>query len=108
MFEYEVPGLVPPIPQPYTMACWATVSTSMISWRDSASYTIEEVMDRVGPKYRKIYEDNTGLFPVDTPELLQELTLVAEPPEINYSIDRWQQLLQDYGPLWVTVAPDPN
>ncbi|KAB2364580.1 hypothetical protein F8517_23870 [Bacillus thuringiensis] len=108
MFEYEVPGLVPPIAQPYTMACWATVSTSMISWHDSTSYTIEEVMDKVGPKYRKIYDDNTGLFPVDTPELLQKLTLVAEPSGINYSVDGWLTLLQNYGPLWITVAPNPN
>ncbi|NEW06890.1 hypothetical protein GK047_12845 [Paenibacillus sp. SYP-B3998] len=107
MFQYAVPDTVPPIAQPYTMACWATVLTSMVSWRKSASYTIEDVMDLAGPKYREIYEKNTGLYPADTPELLQSIGLVAEPP-MNYSSEGWLNLLQTYGPLWVTIAPDPD
>lgn len=60
---YDVPGIVSPIAQPMSMACWATVATMAVSWKDQASYSIEEAMDRLGSDFRQIYDNNTGLAP---------------------------------------------
>lgn len=107
MSEYHVPGLLVPLHQPSDQVCWATVATILLSWHDNITYTIEHVMDKAGPRYRQLYENNTALSLEDTPELLQKLKLVAEPPEVNYSPKGWLKFLQDYGPLWVALAPNP-
>jgi len=107
MPEFHVTGLLVPLHQPKDQVCWATVATILLSWHDNITYTIEEVMDKAGPKYRQLYENNTALSLEDTPELLQKLKLVAEPPEMNHSPNGWMKLLKDYGPLWVALAPNP-
>ncbi len=100
--SYTVPGHVPPVAQDKPMACWATVTTMMISWRDSVSYAIAEATSKIGAKWRKIYEDDTGLSGADKPVFLAASGLSAEPPA-NYSIEQWETLLREYGPLWVTT-----
>jgi hypothetical protein len=100
--SYVVPGHVPPVAQATSMGCWATVATMMMSWRDNASYAVADAMSRIGTKWRKIYDGNTGLSGADKAPFLAASGLVAEPPA-NYTIERWESLLREYGPLWVTT-----
>jgi len=104
--DYVVPGHVPPIDQRKTNLCWAAVLTMMVSWKDSTIYTMENVMDRAGSIYRTKFDRNELIHPNDIPELLKSFSIVSEPPAQNYAVAGWIQLLRDYGPLWVTLAPD--
>jgi hypothetical protein len=61
--SFDVQGDVPAISQPKSMACWATVTTMNMSWKNQQSYSIESAMDSLGSDFRKIFDDNTGLAP---------------------------------------------
>lgn len=100
--DYSVPGTVPLIPQPYSMACWATVATMMRSWHDNTSYTMEQVMDLAGPIYRPKFKANGGLGSSEKGPFLAALQLRGEPP-MDYTVDGLLSLLRAYGPLWATT-----
>jgi hypothetical protein len=101
-FEVVVPGSVPAIAQPLPNACWATVATMMIGWRDGKASDIKGAMAAVGPKWETIYTTDTGLDAADKGAFLAAAGLVAEPPQ-NRTIEGWETLLRKYGPLWVTT-----
>ena len=100
--NYQVPGIVPAMQQRDSMACWATVFTMMSSWKHEQSMTVETALSEVGQKWLNIYNSQTGLFPNDKVEFVAAAGLVAEAPQ-NFSVDGWEQLLRNYGPLWVTT-----
>lgn len=106
-FSESVQGLVPPIRQPSGMTCWATVSTRMVSWQESVSLPIEEVMDRAGSEYRAKFDADQGLPGNEKNQFLAALGLRAEPP-MSYSVDGLRSLLAGHGPLWVTTDEDPS
>ena len=101
-FHYDIPGTLEPLVQPDSMACWATVATMLISWRDQASYPITTVCDMASPAYRSYFDKNTGLARADKPGFLQRLGLQEEPPAC-YTIGGYKDMLHAYGPLWVTA-----
>jgi N-acetylmuramoyl-L-alanine amidase len=101
-FDYSVPGTVPLIPQPYSMACWATVATMMRSWHDNTRYSIEQVLDLAGPTYRPKFIANGGLGSSEKGPFLDALQLHGEPP-MDYTVDGLLSLLRAYGPLWATT-----
>lgn len=101
-FSYRIPGTVPPIAQDKPMACWATVSAMMTSWRDNTVYSIADAASKIGARWRKMYDDDTGMAGADKPAFLAAAGLAAEPPA-NYTIERYETLLREYGPLWVTT-----
>jgi Papain-like cysteine protease AvrRpt2 len=101
-FHYDVPGTFEPLVQPNSMACWATVATMLVCWRDQASYSIAAVCDTAGPKYRSYFDKNTGLARADKPAFLQRLGQQEEPPA-SYTIGAYKDMLRSYGPLWVTA-----
>jgi len=104
--NYMVPGIVPPIKQPNTMACWATVATIMYSWRNKTSIDIPDVLKVSGKKYGDLFTSNTGLDAADKPAFLKSLGLKAQAPQ-NFTIGGWEKLLRQVGPIWVTTNEAP-
>lgn len=106
-FDINVPGAVPGIRQPSSMSCWATVTTMMMSWRDSTSYAIAEAMDAIGAVYRTKFDNDQGLSGSDKPKFLVAAGFVAEAP-MSFSVAGFRSLLEFNGPLWVTTDEDPT
>jgi hypothetical protein len=98
--SYQVPGLVPAVAQPNTMACWATVYTMMRSWKDQMSYDIPDAVARVGQKWLNYFTANTGLPPEQFGPFLDAAGM-SHQPMINLTIDGYVDLLQQHGPIWV-------
>ncbi len=105
--DYKIPGTFGPLAQPSGMACWATVFTMLMSWRKQQSFPIETALSMVGQKWVDIFTANTGLSGDDKPAFLAAAGLVAEPPQ-SYSLEGWEQLLRNYGPIWVTTDEAPG
>lgn len=99
----NVTGTVPPLKQPKTNACWATVATMMHSWKKNQSVTIETALSEFGATYLAIYNNDTGLAAADKPGFLAAAGFKAEAPQ-NYTTQGWASLIKRYGPLWVTTA----
>ncbi|BAZ40328.1 hypothetical protein NIES4101_62890 [Calothrix sp. NIES-4101] len=100
--DYTVPDTVPAISQPKPNACWATSATMMLGWREQTSYSIEQVMDKAGEKFRKIFDDDTGLKQADKEAFLSALNMTAEAPQ-SYTVEGLLSLLKKHGSLWVTT-----
>lgn len=98
--DYRVPGIVPLVRQPQSMACWATVGAMMIAWRDNASRSLEEVIAAIGPAYSEKLRRNTGLTSAETTAFLASAGLVGEWPQ-SASAAGWESMLRAYGPLFV-------
>src|SRR6266704_4526648 len=105
-YNYAVPGTVPVLAQPTNETCWATAATMLFSWRDNQSYTFEHAMDMISPYYRARLDNNKPLLDGEEADFLAVSGLIGEPPA-NYTIDGILRLLQNYGPLWVTLNEDP-
>ncbi|MCB0263900.1 MAG: hypothetical protein KDH98_12155, partial [Calditrichaeota bacterium] len=106
-FDYNVPGIVPIIAQPSNLTCWATVATMMVSWKDSVSYPITDVMDSAGAIYRTKFDNNQGLLGSEKPAFLAALGLTGEAPQ-SYSVQGFRNLLESVGPLWATTDELPG
>ncbi len=105
--NYDVPGLVLPLRQPKSMACWAAVTTMLTSWKEQMSLSIDSVLGSIGQKWLDIYNANTGLFPKDEEDFLAASGLKAK-RGFNPSIEGWESLLREYGPLWITTDERPG
>ena len=105
--DYTIPGVFGPLAQPSGMSCWATVFTMLMSWRRQQSLSIEDALAAVGQKWVDIYRADTGLSGEQKPAFLAAAGLVAEPPQ-SWSIEGWEQLLRNYGPIWVTTDEAPG
>ena len=105
--DYDIPGYIDGIIQPSENTCWATVATMMKEWKDQRSYSIEGVMSIVGPEYLQKFKDDKTLLGSEVPMFLGASGLVAENPA-SYNIDGYLNLLKSYGPLWVTISPNPG
>lgn len=98
--DYRVPGVVPPIQQPNPMACWATAATMMVSWRDNVSLPIDEALRRIHPRYAEMFARGEGLPFAETAEFMATAGLQPA-PFASFSIDGWEQMLRDFGPIFV-------
>jgi hypothetical protein len=101
--NYVVPGIVPLLTQPSSMTCWATVGTMLTSWKNNSSYDIPTALAAIGQKYVDMFNANQGLAPGDKQAFLTAMGATFEAPQ-NYLASGWDQLLRQYGPLWVTTA----
>ena len=105
--QFDVQGIIPVIAQPKSMACWATVTTMMLSWKKTQSFTIETAMDSLGSDFRKIFDDNSGL----APDRIQDLA-TASGMTIEYqkceTPDSILQYLQSYGPVGIVDNEVPS
>lgn len=100
--DYTIPGVFGPLAQPSGNSCWATVFTMLVSWRRQQSLSIETALATVGQKWVDLYKADTGLPGDEKSAFLTTAGLIAEPPQ-SYSLDGWEQLLRNYGPVWVTT-----
>ncbi|SDM37457.1 papain-like cysteine protease family protein [Pedobacter antarcticus] len=96
--NYQVEGYISPIQQPNGMACWATVATMLLSWRDQQSYTIETAMDIAGQKYRDLFDSREGLSAEDHEDFASASGMTIEYPQC-YSPEGIYNLLVSYGPV---------
>ncbi|CBL45771.1 Hypothetical protein HDN1F_21880 [gamma proteobacterium HdN1] len=105
--RYDIPGEFQVLAQPSSMACWATVFTMLKSWRSQRGMTIEQATASVGQRWLDLYRADTGLSGDDKVNFISTAGLVAEPPQ-SYSIQGWETLLRNYGPIWVTTDEAPG
>ena len=105
--NYTIPGTFAPLAQSKPNGCWATVFTMLMSWRRQQSMSIETALAPVGQRWVDLYTTDAGLLSRDKASFLTDAGLVAEPPR-SYSVEGWEQLLRNYGPVWVTTDEDPS
>lgn len=105
--DYAIPGLFAPMAQPSSMACWATVYTMLVSWRRQQSLTIEDALAQAGQHWLDMYRANTGLPGDEHGTFFAAAGLIAEPLQ-SFSVDGWEQLLRNYGPVIVTANEAPG
>jgi hypothetical protein len=104
--DYRVPDLPMPLQQASSNSCWATVATMMASWRDRQSHTVEEYVGGLGEPWISKLHANSGLAGSEAPHLLATMGLQIETTQANLPTERWENMLRDWGPLWVTADPD--
>jgi hypothetical protein len=105
--DYAIPGVVDALRQPSKMACWATSFTMMVGWRDQRSYSIEDALRLVDPKWIAVFNADTGTTSDQEAEFYAASGLVAE-PLANPTLEHWEQMLRSYGPLAVVIDVDPG
>ena len=105
--DYSVPGIVGPIQQPSGMVCWATVATMMINWRRQQSQSIEIAIGAVGPNWLQKFRNNQGLSAAEKVPFLNAAGFQFGYPQ-SLSIEGWEGMLRQYGPIWVTTDEDPS
>ncbi|HEX8433352.1 MAG TPA: papain-like cysteine protease family protein, partial [Longimicrobium sp.] len=100
--DFRVSGVVPPIAQPTSMTCWATVATIMHGWRHQRSDPIENVLRDIGPAWLARFRGNQGLAAADKEPFLTAAGMTWLEPQ-NPTVAEWERLLRANGPLWVTT-----
>jgi N-acetyl-anhydromuramyl-L-alanine amidase AmpD len=88
------------IAQPTNLSCWATSAAMVLGWRDRASLTPEYVASLGARAMQNVLPFG------EYPQFAREVGLVSEPPQ-SYSIDAFRDMLDRFGPLWVTKI-DPG
>lgn len=95
-------GTVPKMKQPNSMACWATVATMMVSWKQGKKLGIEEVLQAAGDEYVTRFQSQQGLASSEKEAFIGALGMRGEPPA-NYSVQQYIDWVNTYGPLWITT-----
>lgn len=101
--NYTVPGVFNILAQPSSMACWATVGTMMLSWRDQQSYAIDAAMAMCGAKWVGVFRANTGLSLADTIDFPKNSGMTYE-PLVSFPADTWEKMLRASGPIAIVTA----
>jgi hypothetical protein len=97
---------VPLVPQPDKLSCWCGSMAMLVSYSRSASIAPEELAEEVGRSLRTSYgwdmletvKDHFGFVDIDLPS---NASLYPSPQQ-------WNDWLNTYGPLWVTVTGAPS
>jgi hypothetical protein len=105
--SYRVPGIIPPLRQPTSMLCWATVTTILVSWKEQVSIGIRDVIARYGEPYLGYVDNNQALPASQNTDFYTRVGMILEPPQ-SFSFEGWLSLLRVYGPLIVWVHPPSN
>lgn len=100
---YTVPGTKVVLAQPSGMSCWATVYTMMISWRRRQCFAIRDALSALGQKWVDHFDGDRGL-PGSEGRNFEHAAGIVRQPRMNYTIQGWSELLQDFGLLWVSHA----
>jgi hypothetical protein len=77
----------------------------MTSWRTGTSAVIRDVLAGIGPKWLQMFDQDSGLTKQEAPALYADAGLVTL-ESFNPTIDRWEDLLRRFGPLYVDVGYD--
>ena len=104
---YDLPRIIPAMAQPKSMACWATVATMNVSWKNQSSLTIETAMDSLGSDFRQIFDDNTGLAPDRIQDFSAATGMTVEYQRCE-TPDSILQMLEDHGPVIIIDDEDPS
>lgn len=105
ILDYRVPDLPMPLQQTTSKLCWATVATMMASWRDRQSWTVDGYIGSLGGPWAAKLPKNEGLSSAEAPQFLATMGLQIEPTQANFTAERWESMLRDWGPIWVTADP---
>ncbi len=101
--NFAIPGVLPVIPQPSQMTCWAAVMTMMWSWKNNKSLPIRDALAAIGLKYVAMFDNGNGLDDQTARVLYNDARLeVSE--AFNPTIEGWESFLKKYGPLYVDVG----
>jgi hypothetical protein len=103
ILDYRVPDLPMPLQQTTSNLCWATVATMMASWRDRQSWTVNGYVSSLGGPWAAKLPANEGLTPAEAPQFLATMGLQIESTQANFTAERWESMLRDWGPIWVTA-----
>lgn len=100
---YDLTFDVPLIPQQTGMSCWAAGAAMLVGWRDSLTLdpsTIASATGALAAYKHGLQPNDVSIFPV--------WGMVAETPQ-SYSVERFYDVFNTYGPLWVAAAvPSPH
>lgn len=105
ILDYRVPDLPMPLQQTTSNLCWATVATMMASWRDRQSRTVDGYIGSLGGPWAAKLPANEVLTPAEAPQFLATMGLQIESTQANFTAERWESMLRDWGPIWVTADP---
>lgn len=95
-------GTVPKLKQANSMACWATVATMMVSWKEGRQMTVEETLQKAGAQYLTKFQNGEGLLSSEKEAFIGALGMVGEAPA-SYSLQQYIDWVNTYGPLWITT-----
>jgi hypothetical protein len=101
--DYTIPGVLDPLQQNAPMTCWATVITMMYSWREQQSVAPATVLAAAGQEWVDRYNRGEGLD-VNLSESLYNALGLVPLRSFNPTIEGWESLLRQYGPLYVDVG----
>jgi hypothetical protein len=79
----------------------------LLSWRRQQSLTIEDALAQTGQRWLDMYRANKGLPGDEHGAFFTAAGLIAEPLQ-SFSIESWEQLLRNYGPVIVTANESPG
>jgi GH24 family phage-related lysozyme (muramidase) len=102
--DYTVPRLVAPLREEAPMTGWATVIAMMDSWRQQQSVPVETVLAQAGQEWVERYHRGEGLDANLAKRLYGAVGLISVTSQ-NPTIERWDELLRSYGPLYVDAGP---
>lgn len=96
----EVVYDVPLIPQQTGMSCWAAGAAMLVFWRDQVSFDVSEVV-----RDNSYWSEYAHGLPIEDTSIFDVFGMIEEPSQPPYSVAEIQELLELYGPLWVTGMP---
>lgn len=105
ILDYRVPDLPMPLQQTTSNLSWATVATMMASWRDRQSWTVDGYIGSLGGPWAAQLAKNESLSSAEAPQFLATMGLQIESTSANFTAERWESMLRDWGPIWVTADP---
>lgn len=106
--DVTVPGHVPALAQPSSMACWATVATMLISWRQGRSMTIPEALGSIGGPWLANFRNNRGLLWTQTAAFANAAGMRMEPLE-SLTAEGFADILARWrSPLFTSIHPAGN
>jgi hypothetical protein len=88
--------------------CWAAVPTMMINWKEKRSLGIGDMLSRVSPKYKKLFDDDKrGIYDDEMEDLSKQLGMKTEGPR-SYSVEELLGLLSTSGPIEFLMSLEPK
>ncbi len=102
-FNFRVEGNLVKMKQPKSNDCWATVTAMMYCWKDNKTYTIEEALGKHGESWVNLFRENSGLSAEEKIEFLRVVGFKSLPPA-NHMLEVYIELMQQHGPVWVTIS----
>jgi len=101
--NYTVPGIVAEIKQPTPNTCWAAVMTIMTCWKNNQSKGIRDTLAGIGQTYVQMFDADRGLDSNTAGKLYADAGMESI-ISFNPTIEGWEGLLKQYGPLYVDIG----